>query len=111
MDNQDTPLGRIGFLVIPIGILLAFFFTSFWIAVCIGAAIGLLVANVRAVLFVGRMRSAMERNPLLGLQAQAQAQGAGTSTQIRYIFYQSLVGGLVFAVFTAIATGIASLIR
>jgi len=49
MENQETPLGRVGFLVIPIGILLAFLFTSFWKAVCVGAAIGLLVANVRAV--------------------------------------------------------------
>ena len=109
MENQDAPLGRIGFLVIPIGILLAFFFSSLWTAVCIGAAIGLLVANVRAVLFVGRMRSAMERNPLLGLQAEVQ--GAGTSTQIRFIFFQSLIGGFVFAVFTAIAAGIARFIR
>ena len=109
MDNQTTPLGRIGFLVIPIGILLAFFFASFWTAVSFGAAIGLLVANVRAVLFVGRMRSAMERNSLLGLQAQVK--GVGASTQIRFIFFQSLVGGFVFAVFTAIASGIAHLIR
>ena len=105
MDNQSTPLGRAGFLAIPIGILLAFVFSSFWAAVAVGTAIGLLIANVKAVLFVGRMRNAVERNPLLGLQAQVQ--GVDTSTQIRFIFFQSLIGGFVFAVFTAIASGIA----
>lgn len=109
MDNQVTPLGRVGFLVIPISIFLAFFFTSFWTAVFIGATIGLLIANVKAVLFLGRMRSVMEENPLLGLQAKVQ--GADGSTQIRFIFFQSLIGGLVFAIFTAIVSGIALLIR
>jgi len=109
MDNQSTPLGRAGFLVIPIGILLAIVFHSFWTAVFIGATIGLLIANVKAVLMVGRMRSATERNPLFGLQAKIQ--GVDASTQIRFIFVESLIGGMVFAVFTAISAGIALLFR
>ena len=109
MDNQGTPLGRAGYFVIPVAIMLAVAFKSFWVAVAVGAAVGLLIANVKAVLFVGRLRDEMERNPLLGLQAKVQ--GADTSTQIRFIFLQSLIGAVVFAVFTAIAAGIALFFR
>lgn len=74
-----------------------------------GAAAGFLIANVRAVLYVGRLRGAMERNPLLGLQAKFQ--GVDSSTQIRFIFIQSIIGALVFATWTAAAAGVALLLR
>jgi len=109
MEKQETPLGRAGFLVIPIGIMLAVAFKSFWTAVAFGAAVGLLIAYVRAVLFVGHLRAAMKQNPLLGVQATIQ--GVDSSTQIRFIFLQGVIGAVVLAVWTAAAAGVALLFR
>lgn len=109
MENQETPLGRAGFLVVPIGIGLAATFNSFWGAVVMGAAIGFLIASVRAVLYVGRLRRAIERNPLLGLQAKFQS--VDSSTQIRFILMQSIIGGVVLATWTAAAAGVALLLK
>jgi|GEM_PF-4153160 hypothetical protein len=39
MKNQNTPLGRAGLLVIPIGIAIAFFLESFWVAIAVGAVV------------------------------------------------------------------------
>lgn len=108
MENQETPLGRAGFLVIPIGIVLAFAFQSFWVTVGVGAAIGASIANVRAVLFVGHLRDEMERNPLRGLRAKIY--GVDTSTQIRFIFMESVIGAVVVAAWTAAAAGVALLL-
>lgn len=101
MDNQETPLGRVGFLVIPISIALAIIFKSFWTAVEVGAFLGLLIANVRAVLYVGSMQTAIKHNPLLELQAKIR--GVNNSKKIQFILIQSIIGALVFATFTAIA--------
>lgn len=109
MENQETPLGRAGFLVIPIGIVLAVVFKSFWVAVILGAATGFLIANVRAVLYVGRLRGAMERDPLLGLRAKFQ--GVDSSSQIRFIFMQSVIGAVVFATWTAAVAVVVLLLR
>lgn len=109
MNAEPSPLGRAGFLVLPLGIALAVMFKTFLTPVLIGAATGWLIANVRAVLFVGEMRKTMQRNPLVGLQAKVQ--GVDSSMQIRYIFIQSLVGSLVVAAWTVLACGIAQLIR
>lgn len=109
MDNQTTPLGRTGFLVLPIGVLISVLIESFWSAVSTGAVVGLLIANVRAVLYVREMREFIKRNPLLGLQAKVQ--GVDAPTQIRFVFFKSLIGAIVFAAFTALAAGVALLIR
>lgn len=109
MENQETPLGRVGIVVIPIGIVLALAFQSFWVAVGVGAAVGALIANVRAVLFVGRLQHEMKRNPLNELQARIQ--GVDSSMQIRFIFLQSVIGATVVAIWTAAVAGIALLIR
>ena len=109
MENQETPMGRAGLLVIPTGIALAFVFQSFWIAVGVGAAVGALIANVRAVLFVGHLQSEMKRNPLNKLQVKIQ--GVDSSMQIRFIFMQSIIGAAVVAVWTAAVAGIALLVR
>ena len=109
MDTQDSPLGKFGVLAIPLAIVLAIAVKSFWLPVLIAAGAGWLIANVRTVLMVGKMRSAMTHNPLLGLQAKVQ--GVDASMQIRFIFIQSMIGAVVFAAWTAVACGIAFLIR
>lgn len=109
MENQETPLGRAGILIIPIGIVLAFAFQSFWEAVGIGAAIGALMANVRAVLFVGHLQNEMKRNPLRELQAKMQ--GVDPFMQIRFIFMQSVIGATVVASWTAAVAGAVLLMR
>lgn len=109
MNSQESPLGRTGFFVIPIAIGLVVVFKSFWTAVEVGAFLGLLIANVKAVLYIGRMQAEVKRNPLLELQEKVK--GVNTSTKIQFIFIQSIIGGLVFAIFTAIAAGIANFLR
>ena len=109
MENQETALGRAGLLVIPIGVVLAFIFNSFWVAVGVGAAIGAIIANVKAVLSVGRLQDEMKRNPLNELQAKIQ--GVDSSQKIRFIFMQSIIGAVTTAAWTAAAAGIALLIR
>lgn len=109
MENQETPLGRAGLLVIPIGIVLALTFQSFWVAVGVGAAVGASIANVRAVLFVGHLQNEIKRNPFHELQAKIR--GVDSTMQTRFIFLESIIGSAVVAVWTAAVAGIALLIR
>lgn len=109
MKNQETPLGRTGLLIIPIGIALTFLLQSFWVAVGAGAVVGAVIANIRAVLFVGHLQNEMKRNPLNELQAKIQ--GVHSSMQIRFIFMQSVIGAAVVATWTAAVSGIAVLLR
>ena len=109
MDDQSTPLGKAGFLVIPIAIILAYMFPSFWTAVAVGAAVGLTIANVRAVMCVVRLQALIGKNPLFRLQAELQ--GTTVAAQIRFIFIQSILGALVIAIFTAFFSGVALLFR
>lgn len=109
MKNQETPLGRTGLIVIPIGIALAFLLQSFWVAAGTGAVVGAVMANVRAVLFVGHLQNEMKRNPLNELQAKIQ--GVDSSMQIRFILMQSVIGAAVVAIWTAAISGIAVLLR
>tara|TARA_Y100000815_G_C13146914_1_gene426467 strand:+ start:238 stop:567 length:330 start_codon:yes stop_codon:yes gene_type:complete len=103
MDNYGTPLGPLGLLVIPLSIGLVFAFDSFWMVVSVGAGIGLLIAHVRAVLFVGRFRAASKENPML--QVQNTIHGVGASTQIRFIFFQSILGALIVGLWSAVVAG------
>ncbi|NOS75512.1 MAG: hypothetical protein HOP36_13485 [Methyloglobulus sp.] len=109
MKNQNTPLGRAGLLVIPIGIAIAFFLESFWVAIAAGAAIGALIANIKAVLLVGRFQDEINKNPLNKLQAKLQ--GVDSSMQNHFIFVESIIGAVVLAAWTAVAAGVAYLIR
>lgn len=111
MEKDQTALGRKGFLVIPIGIALAFYFQSFWSAVGVGALIGSLIANVKAMLLIGRLDSEAKINPLIKLQAKLQGVDISTNMKALFVFMQSLEGGLVMAIWTAIFAGIAILLR
>jgi len=86
-----------------------FAFQSFWVTVGVGAVTGASIANVRAVLSVGRFRDEMERNPLRGLRAKIY--GVDISTQIRFILMQSVIGAVIVAAWTAAAAGVALLLR
>lgn len=107
MENHWRALGRLSFLTIPIAIGLSLYFPSFWVAIGVGAAIGAGIANIRAVLFVGDIRRQERENPML--QLQSISQGIDSSTHIRFIFGQSLVGGFVVGLWTASVFGIMSL--
>lgn len=108
MDNYGTPLGPLGLLVIPCSIGLIFVFDSFWVAVSVGAGIGLFIANIRAVLFVGRFRAESKENPMF--EMQNIIHGVGASTQIRFIAVQSIIGALVVGLWVAVIGGLVSLL-
>jgi hypothetical protein len=52
MNEQDTPLGKFGYLVLPFGIVLVLVWGATWLTIIVAAATGALIANVRATLFV-----------------------------------------------------------
>lgn len=103
MDNYGTPLGPLGLLVIPLSIGLCFAFDSLWIAVSVGAGVGLFIANIRAMLFVSRFRAESKENPMF--QMQNIIHGVGASTQIRFILFQSILGALVVGLWTSVVAG------
>lgn len=111
MEKDQTALGRAGFLVIPVGIALAIYFQSFWSAVGVGALVGSLIAHVKAVLLINQLNTEMQINPLKKLQAKIQGVDTSTKMKAIFVFTQSLEGGLVMAIWTAIAAGIALLLR
>lgn len=104
MDNYGTPLGPLGLLVIPLSIGLVFAFDSFWIVVSVGVGVGLLIANIRAVLFVGRVREQSKANP--DLELQNAVNGGDASVQIRFIAIQSVIGGIVFGLWAGATAGV-----
>lgn len=108
-NSEETPLGKLGYLVLPLAILLVFILGVSWITVAIVAGIGALIANVRATLFVGRLDQIENTHHLLKLQSEVS--GVNNSTKIRYIFMQSLIGALVCAIWTGAVCGIFLLFR
>lgn len=109
MKTQDMPLGRVTFFVIPVCIGLAVVFKTFWFAVAVGAITGLIISSIKTVIDVSRVRSSMDHNPLLKLQAKVQ--GVDTSLEIRFIFLQGIIGAAIFAVWTAVAVGVVLILR
>ena len=108
-NGSMSPLGKFGYFLIPVGIGIVIVVESFWPAVGIGAAIGGAVANVKAILLVGRVQQLESDNPLLKLEAKLS--GVNASRRIRFIFMQSLVGMIVAGGWTALIAGVATFFR
>lgn len=111
MDTSQWPLRRFNLFAIPVAIAMAVFSNSFWLYLGITAVVGLVIANVMATLFVGKLKNQLAgANPLSKLSAEIQGAN-DPSLHIRFIFMQSLSGAIMISVWFALASGVVYLFR
>ena len=108
---EDWPLRRFNLFAIPIAIALAVFGNSFGPSFGIAVVAGLIIAGVMAILYVRRLKEQVAAaNPLQRFSAEIQG-ATDTSLHVRFILMTSLSGGLIIAIWFAIASGMAFLLR
>ena len=106
-DTEGWPLRWLNWFAIPTAIALAAFAESFRWSLVVAFGVGLAAATVMAILFIAKLRHSIKTaNPLRRLSAEVQGVTA-PSLQIRFVFMQSLSGGLIGVMWCAIAFAIA----
>lgn len=106
MNTSEWPLKYFNLFALPVAIATATFSNSFWFYLLITSGIGVIIANVMAMLWIAKFKQQISRaDPLSRLSVEIQG-GNVPSMHVRFVLMQSLAGALIIAVWFSVISGV-----